>query len=66
MIDELRFIEKDIDRAANEIYKMQNKVGTQTSLVGQDLNTVLQNLEEALVFIRFAISDLEDDENGQR
>lgn len=66
MIDELRFIEKDIDRAADEIYKMQNKVGTQTSLVGQDLNTVLQNLEEALVFIRFAISDLEDEKNGQR
>lgn len=66
MIDELRFIEKDIDRAADKIYKMQNKVGTQTSLIGQDLNTVLQNLEEALVFIRFAISDLEDEKNGQR
>lgn len=66
MIDELRFIEKDINRAADEIYKMQNKVGTQTSLIGQDLNTVLQNLEEALVFIRFAISDLEDEKNGQR
>lgn len=66
MIDKLRFIEQDINRAADEIYKMQNKVGTQTSLVGQDLNTVLQNLEEALVFIRFAISDLEDEKNGQR
>lgn len=66
MIDKLRFIEQDINRAADEIYKMQNKIGTRTSLIGQDLSTVLQNLEEALVFIRFAISDLEDEENGQR
>lgn len=66
MIDKLRFIEQDINRAADEIYKMQNKIGTQTSLIGQDLSTVLQNLEEALTFIRFAISDLGDEENGQK
>lgn len=61
MIDKLKFIEKDLDRAADTLYKMQSKVGTQTSLVGQDITNALQSLEDALTSVRFAISDLEDE-----
>jgi hypothetical protein len=64
MIDKLRFIEKDINQAADALFKMQNKVGTKTSLLGQDLTNALQSLEDALTSIKFAISDLEE-ENGQ-
>lgn len=61
MIDELRFIEKDLDKIAQTIFEMQGKVGTQTSLIGQDLTNTLRSLEDALMSIRLAISDLSEE-----